>query len=150
MLCCHVSLIKWCIYTGSDWTGLLILLLCSTDSHHYYHQLWQVIVCIGNTELSYCTKQTCANIIPANRPGMAGTVPEEWLLSCWCPGKTPVLEFCVLGCYLLSLSRKQGWRDKISLCIYWRTPFKSNITPSRSSSCSIFTHDDVNFNARLC
>ena len=46
--------------------------------------------------------------IPANCPGMAGTVLEEWLLSRWCPGKTPVPEFCVSGCYLLSLSRKQG------------------------------------------
>ena len=63
----------------------------------------------------------------ANLPGMAGTVLEEWLLSHWCPGKTPVPEFYISGCYLLSLSHKQGWQDKIwSLYLLTHTIFKSN------------------------
>ena len=66
-----------------------------------------------------------SNGIPANRPGMAGTVPEEWLLSRWCPGKTPVPEFCVSDCYLVRPGNKDD-KTKSGLCIYWRTPFKSN------------------------
>ena len=120
--------------TSTQWKNLVNNLPVPFRRHFGTRPMWQLILAslqaylhahIPRTQLQVHVRVTLwyfdmvqiirlkSGLIPANRPGMVETVPEKWLLSRWCPEKTPVLEFCVSGCYLLRLSWKQGWQDKI-------------------------------------
>ena len=107
-------------------TSIVIVLVTKSSVYiaYFYCSTWVYtklqLSGIGNC---YCYPVLfLPNVIPANHSGMAGIVLEEWLLSRLCPGKTPVPEFCISGCYLVCPRNK----TKSGLCIYWCMPFKSN------------------------